>query len=647
MSRRIPDELLQQILRELLSVPIEEFCSYEDKFSFVTSPHSTASDVLLVAKRWWQVGTPLLFETVTLRTAAQVKAFAATFKKDPSLGRHVRKLRLESGFGLQLAMKTIVSACGSSIQVLYLYVGVLAGDNVDGLLHLLPSINPNQIVLFGDGRSNCKAAVKLDQTLGSCISTWSNLISVHFRDYDPFYLRSGVMSSLGKSKSLRNISLKTPKRWSHFASVIENIDKFASQSKSLVSICFRGELDGSRYQGMNFNVPVSVKTLDLLQVDQIPDTPPFPEGIADALPDSVLSRILAFATHLQHPDDLNFNSELWQASIKNKVNVTRTSLCLVSKKFKTLAQPFLLDKPIFRSPSSVEKYCGLLQSNPQFSRRMRVFHAPHVLSTATIIPVLSSLNLEHIKACISAPVRKGQQAQLPADAWESFQNVRSLELSCYDSEGHKEVELMVKPVLSSFPRLRRLGTRNFGAQAFDVFAITDLPCLEEVHLDLHYITYEWNAAEEAMRFLYFRGRTIKTAQLDGSRSSPALQYGSKSILDLLPNLETLKCAYGVPQLDRLMSEDGCCPSLRCIILTECHFVRPAAKKPDLQWDSFVSNLRRTNFPALEEVHVDVEWPSTEHLAKRTFWLHRMQTLKALGIGLFDLEGIRWDRDISQ
>ncbi|KAJ7836206.1 hypothetical protein B0H13DRAFT_1464319, partial [Mycena leptocephala] len=75
--------------------------------SFATYAKSTSA-FLLVCKDWLRVSTPLLYNVVVLHSKAQSKALDTTLKKNPDLGRYIKKLCVEDGFGpsMQGILKT-------------------------------------------------------------------------------------------------------------------------------------------------------------------------------------------------------------------------------------------------------------------------------------------------------------------------------------------------------------------------------------------------------------------------------------------------------------------------------------------------------------------------------------------------------------
>ncbi|TFK97434.1 hypothetical protein BDV98DRAFT_484600, partial [Pterulicium gracile] len=50
-------------------------------------------------KQWMRVATPALYDCVILRSQSQADSFAAALRSTPSLGKCIRKLRIEGGFG--------------------------------------------------------------------------------------------------------------------------------------------------------------------------------------------------------------------------------------------------------------------------------------------------------------------------------------------------------------------------------------------------------------------------------------------------------------------------------------------------------------------------------------------------------------------
>ncbi|KAJ7259765.1 hypothetical protein C8J57DRAFT_1072726, partial [Mycena rebaudengoi] len=137
----------------------------------------SASAFLLVSKSWLRVSTPLLYNVVVLRSKAQAAALAAALKLNPDLGRFIKKLRVEGGYGA--AMHSVLK-CAPNITDLVITLDIWSSDSSSSLCRGLSQINPRRVILRqgGDGkmRSN-KSTNDLTEKVASCIPQWSNLAS--------------------------------------------------------------------------------------------------------------------------------------------------------------------------------------------------------------------------------------------------------------------------------------------------------------------------------------------------------------------------------------------------------------------------------------------------------------------------------------
>ncbi|KAK7006816.1 hypothetical protein R3P38DRAFT_2555040 [Favolaschia claudopus] len=90
-------EVITGILAPLLHVPDEVFST--STMELLLNPEYSSSRYLLVCKAWLRIGTPLLYDVVILRTTFQADALAAVLEARNDLGLHIKKLRVEGGFG--------------------------------------------------------------------------------------------------------------------------------------------------------------------------------------------------------------------------------------------------------------------------------------------------------------------------------------------------------------------------------------------------------------------------------------------------------------------------------------------------------------------------------------------------------------------
>ncbi|KAJ7606642.1 hypothetical protein FB45DRAFT_438004 [Roridomyces roridus] len=139
----LPDEIISEVLSPALKVSDELFCDTSPVSPFSSYSQST-SIYLLVCKDWLRVATPLLYHVVVLRSKSQANALQTAMKSNPDLGRFVKKLRLEGGYGA--AMHTILKSA-PNITDLFLTLSIWTPDSTIGLCKGLPLIDPHRVIL--------------------------------------------------------------------------------------------------------------------------------------------------------------------------------------------------------------------------------------------------------------------------------------------------------------------------------------------------------------------------------------------------------------------------------------------------------------------------------------------------------------------
>jgi hypothetical protein len=174
MAAKLPDELLNEVLSPALSIPDHEFASTSPRspFSFVAQ---SSSSMLLVCKRWLRVAYALLYHTVVIRSPGQAQALADSLKANKSLGRHIKKLRLEGGYG---GATHGIFTLAPNITDLYLSLMIWSNDSVSGLCRSLSIVNPSRVILYDKPR-NAKFNAhsrQLTLKLCECLPSWTNLV---------------------------------------------------------------------------------------------------------------------------------------------------------------------------------------------------------------------------------------------------------------------------------------------------------------------------------------------------------------------------------------------------------------------------------------------------------------------------------------
>lgn len=172
--------LANETLHSILNIA---FCIEDDHFvgrgtlngPFANVQYSTA-DLLLVCKRWMRVATPLLFETVIIRSAAQAQALAKALKKNKQFGGMIKKARIEGGYGV--ATKNILELA-PNIDSLCISLCYASSDNARPMFNVLSTLRLKRLALCNlDLESNASNAQisYAREKLRLCLSGWTYLV---------------------------------------------------------------------------------------------------------------------------------------------------------------------------------------------------------------------------------------------------------------------------------------------------------------------------------------------------------------------------------------------------------------------------------------------------------------------------------------
>jgi len=143
MAHKLADEILKEILSPPLLVPDEMFADNATVSPF-SNAEMSASNVLLVCKRWMRVATPYLYQTVIVRSMPQAKALALALSNNPDFGQYIRKLRIEGGYGDTLCK---VADTATFITDLCFTLTLWSDMGVGGLVKILKVVNPQRVIL--------------------------------------------------------------------------------------------------------------------------------------------------------------------------------------------------------------------------------------------------------------------------------------------------------------------------------------------------------------------------------------------------------------------------------------------------------------------------------------------------------------------
>ncbi|KAJ7718406.1 hypothetical protein DFH07DRAFT_973298 [Mycena maculata] len=372
MTDKLPDEILSEILCPALKVPDHLFSDTAPKSPFASYSVSCSS-TLLVCKSWLRVATQLLYAVVVLRSTAQAHALQSALQSNPTLGKFVRKLRVEGGYGK--CMHQILHETPNFIDV-FVSLRIHASDSTVGLVSGLSLINPIRLIIFDETHMPLKnkQVVELMTALEICAAKkWKKLNTIYFPYKYLTAARESFCTSICSSPTIKTLSF--PVYLSPFGPYLIKL----AQNLSLEAIQVRAQVTEDPQPA-----PTSKDTRlgQLLRWAHASDTKPTERSceIKPCLPidpmfhpmksvpqptvDFVWSRILFFAmlSLEQHPE----NIPGWRVPDKN-VNSKRLQFLLVSKQFLRLGQPYLYRYPVFLD-ADVLSYAVL--ARPGFGRHV-------------------------------------------------------------------------------------------------------------------------------------------------------------------------------------------------------------------------------------------------------------------------------------
>jgi hypothetical protein len=112
---------------------------------------------------------------VIIRSKAQCHALGGALQKNPDLGRFIKKLRVEGGFGAPMQH---ILRWAPNITDLFVSLQIPSPDSSAGLAAGLPLINPTRLIIFDDFDKlwENKAVVQLMTALQGCNTKWTKMV---------------------------------------------------------------------------------------------------------------------------------------------------------------------------------------------------------------------------------------------------------------------------------------------------------------------------------------------------------------------------------------------------------------------------------------------------------------------------------------
>ncbi|KAH6880251.1 hypothetical protein BKA70DRAFT_191998, partial [Coprinopsis sp. MPI-PUGE-AT-0042] len=170
---QLPDEIIKEVLTPALHVPDKPFADLSPRSSPFSSYELSSSAMLLVCKAWLRVATPLLYETVVMRSKAQAQGLASALQGNPQLCYFIKKLRIEGGYGTSI--HTILKQ-SLGVTDLWLSVALWSNESIGGYSKGFALIRPHRLIIVDDGHSKSHT---IRNALGEAVEKhWDTLITV-------------------------------------------------------------------------------------------------------------------------------------------------------------------------------------------------------------------------------------------------------------------------------------------------------------------------------------------------------------------------------------------------------------------------------------------------------------------------------------
>ncbi|KAJ7465292.1 hypothetical protein FB451DRAFT_1263206 [Mycena latifolia] len=650
MANNLPDEIISEILSPALKVSDTLFADTSDKSPFAEYSESSSA-FLLVSKAWLRVATPLLYHVVVLRSKGQAHALQIALSKNPELGRFIKKLRVEGGYGA--SMGKIIEAA-PNVTDLFLSLNIWSADNVSGLCRGLPLMNPARVVLHDlrYRRTHNKNSLLLLDTLKQCIKQWKilNVFELPFNMGYTTTASATIISALSEAPHLKTVAIPASQLYMYGQQPPESLRLLAKNS-SLQSIQLKDQtgriVSPQSHASVGLiNHPILRGLIEIPDDDAtiFPHVPTEPSLSAKsiqfstaAVTENIWKRILSFAMALDVED-----------TKKKTKPESRLGIILVSKMFARLGLPYFYDTLLFSTHLACNNFLGSTDSNESPGRRVKTLYlnTPSVdlrgILTRTelvniigLIPFTTTPKVFSDLAKFSGPtlvrlegiyVTKASKLEKPS-LFSLFPRISSLS-AAFKAPFNETLSLIPSGALAT---LERLTLSSFHESLVVVLSHMDL-------LSLRHAAFP-NDHAGLRAFLEKHGDKLLTltVSLECTRRI--------NVFDLCPVVVdlTVNCGNGIPDPANFTSTSERM-SLETITFTTEGRLRGVEKK----WGTFFQSLNIRTFPALQQISVPcITWPTTEHDISKSLWVKWAEELLDRNVKLVDRNGVGWRRRLKK
>ncbi|KAJ7348829.1 hypothetical protein DFH08DRAFT_998014 [Mycena albidolilacea] len=645
----LPDEIISEILSPALKIPDEVFCDTSDVSPFAKYSESTSA-YLLVCKSWLRVATPLLYNTVVLRSKAQAKALSVILSGNEQLGQFIKKLRVEGGYGLPMH---IILKCTPNVSDLFLSLEIYSSDNTNGLCKGLALINPARLILRDIEHLENKTVSQLSDALSKSITKWDRLCVFECSFPGQAVRAKKIVSSLTKSKLLHTVVVTEAYCLSWVYSKLKGCPLKVFRIKRQL---------GHRDRSYIPDNPVLMRLLKFTETPdvrndnraldpffELPLIPPYlntsfiPMASAPKeVHDRILARILYFAL-----------------TVSEVANPIHRKLSLLLR----IGLPYYYAQTTLANSSATSGFVSVLLKTPSLGPHVRSLDIqyPTQDSSGSIVVILSQTPaLVRFYGYNSSNIGSNTLRKRPGISWAAFEA-----LVKYSGSTLRECQVDVGAPSASasatiFDNLTALRILTYGSRtAFvDVANADGLPNLEELQISsgipsllavlsqmelksLRRVALLGDATGRGSEtFIKVHGE--KLTQLDIPHK--ILGTLNNKIFELCPNLRSLlllACTpmQNPPAVDTLYSPRAV-PSLIKLTFSLPYFHCDKHLIP--AWERFFLEFEPKCLPNLREIENRVfRWPTSEREIKKSCWVRWAEMLSKRGIDLTDGAGTKW------
>ncbi|KAJ7056846.1 hypothetical protein C8F01DRAFT_1233863 [Mycena amicta] len=625
-DHHLPDELLSEILSPALKVTDDAFSDISDASPFASYSESTSA-YLLVSKSWLRVATPLLYHVVVLRSKGQAAALGRALSQNEDLGRFIKKLRVEGGYGQP--MHTILSRT-PNVTDLYLYLDIMSSDSTVGLCKGLCLVNPTRLIVKDDTEKppSNKMAVNLFSALGAAIRKWEQLVV-----FECTYVYTYQWEQRGAP--LVEAFVEVQRLHTLVVDFAYQLDAAYKQLKacSLRTVRVKQKLqiwDDPICEDASLLAILEYKPRDLVAAVEDAALPSefgsYPlENVSQDVQEAIWSRVSQFAFD--------------QASHDQKI-----PFLLVSQTFYKAGFANCFETTLLHSQSEAQGLLTLLENHPDLISTFRSlaivlwsryqgdedWRAEYASLITTVGASLRTLCATTSYSDITAASR------LSPDMFLCLNNLRTLEWGFRTKFAAENMPSIFK-FENALPQLECLILTNAEQSFLEAFSYASLPSLHTVKL-----AETWpGEVLDADDFLIAHGHKLRdlkvtfaiVVETDGD-ACPSMRL-SRGILELCPLLVDLVFmeAYSPPPPEVLA-----CTSTRSAI-EKISFTWSRIKFRDVlknksratQWETFFSTTPDPghSLPHLREIRlVSIAWPINERDIAKNFWVGAAEKLLA-------------------